>query len=185
MQIKWERNYSLFLVAILAIIFAVWYYGQQHYLADKEQAFVDTEATLRRYDAIINQATSTDQSDQLLREEAIQLQRQLPTEPNVDQLITSIYEAEQETGIVIEELINRTDTLSSDQVYYPVNSNAVHVELTLKAEKKNDFELFFHLLEQGDRLLEIIELNYHSTGVETISATVTLRVFFNENVLIK
>ncbi|WP_169793082.1 hypothetical protein [Amphibacillus sediminis] len=181
---KWKRKHILYLIVIILGQIMLWYYGSEFMLSPHREKLNETKRTLNYYDQLIH----TDQANQTATdwvEVAESIQYQLPTEQNIDQVLIAINSLEEDQDVTIQQIMKLTDDSSFAELSsYPESINQVQYQLIFKAQSSQAFRDFIFQLDQIERHTEITQLDYQQISDNLIEGNVTIRIFYNENVLI-
>ncbi|WP_017472727.1 hypothetical protein [Amphibacillus jilinensis] len=184
MIIKWEKNYLLYLLLIIVVLTAIWYYGDRLFLSEARQALTDSEAMLARQQTLLDQSLRVDKGEEDWLDEAAKLRQQLPTEQNVDQLIDAVFELEERLDVTISSIAKSTEAIILEQDGYPNQINIIDYQLSFDTASLEVFNTFISELNDMDRFIELIQLDYQQPFDDHVSSNVIIRAFYNENVLI-
>ncbi|MBM7541786.1 hypothetical protein [Amphibacillus cookii] len=184
MIIKWEKNYFLYLLLIIVFLIATGYYGNRLLLSEDRQSLTDSEEVLATQQRLLDQLLKADKAEEDWLDEAEKLRSQLPTEQNVDQLIDSVFELEERLDVTITRITKSTEPIILEQDDYPHQINIIDYQLSFETVSLEGFNTFIRELNDMERFVELIQLEYQQPFDDQVSSNVTIRAFYNENVLI-
>lgn len=185
MTIKWSKNYTLLLLMLIAIIFGAWYYGELYFLNPTREEIQDLEITLSEQSQIIEQASSSAYTEDELSQRALLVRNILPTEVAVDQVIDQVFQVAGRYDLNLSVISLSGTSFVPDGINYPQQIEAIDYQLVMSAASVAEIEQFIEDLENFDRLIEIIDLNLNTQGEDQADVTLTIRAFYNADVIME
>lgn len=185
MIFKWGKNETLIVLIIVAVAAFVFYYGSDYLLEPLYEELEATEQTLTEHRLVMVQAESSDQDEISLRQEAEAVRMSLPTEQAVDQIIDTLFSLEQTEGVTIQSITLNSTSFVDEEAFYPEGIEAIHYQVTLVSDVRSNIEDYVASLESVDRMVEVAELDITSRGEAEIQATLIVRAFYNQSILIE
>lgn len=180
MIFKWSRIYSLISIGLvlLVIIIAFLSYYQFIYPSQQEVRYLQDE--LEEQDQLIKIA---DVSEQEVADEvanSLDLQKQLPIDKAINQLILNVEEIESKTNSTITLLTNSEDQVASDQDKEATSElTKINYQMEVLATNYNDMTNFLTELNTLDRIVEINNIEFVQTEDESIELSIGLTTFYN------
>ncbi len=185
MTIKWGKNETLIILIIVAVFGFVFYYGSDFLLGPLNEELEATEQTLSEHRLVLRQAEMNEQTENALKQKAETVRNNLPTEESVDQIVEMLFDLEAGTGVLIASINLNGTGFTGDATFYPESVSAIHYQVSLSSENVVQIESYIQRLEDVDRLVEITELDIVKQGEAQTEATLTVRAFYNESILIE
>ena len=185
MTIKWGKNETLIVLIIVAVFGFLFYYGSDYLLGPLNEELETTEQTLSEHRLVLRQAEMNEQTENALKQEAETVRNNLPTEESVDQIVETLFDLETATGVSIASINLNGIGFTEDAAFYPEGVSAIHYQVLLSSENITQIESYIQRLEEVNRLVEITELDILKQGETQTEATLTVRAFYNESILIE
>ena len=181
-MIKWNRTYTLLSAVIILFLIFIWYYSQLYLLEPARESIRESEETLAEHQVLIDLADSGELSRESIQSEADLIEVHLPTDDNVEQIISTLRDIESETDVVLELISLANDTLDTEAGYYPSEVSHIRYQINFTAETFEDFKAFLTEINNQERIVEINQLNIQQTSTDGVTGSVAIRYFYNDNV---
>lgn len=167
-----------------AIVAAVMYYGTTYWLDPITTELKETESVLLEQRAVILQAEANEANEDELLAEANAVRDRLPTEEAVDQIVEMIFLVENQTDVTISQVALSGSEFTNESGLYPTNVESIEYQITLSANQRANVERFLAEIEMIERLVEVTDLEITQNNSEQVEATIILRAFYNQQVII-
>ncbi|WP_117170443.1 type 4a pilus biogenesis protein PilO [Paraliobacillus sediminis] len=180
MIFKWSRIYSLMSIGVvlLVIIIAFLSYYQFIYPSQQEVRYLQEE--LEEQDQLIKNADVSKQEVEDDVANSLNLQRQLPIDKAINQLILNVEEIKNKTNSTITLLTNSEDQVASDQDTDATSElTKMNYQMEVLATNYDVMNQFLTELTNMDRIVEINNIEFVQTEDESIELSIGLTTFYN------
>lgn len=181
-MIKWNRTYTLLSILIVLFLVFIWYYSQLYLLEPARELISESEETLAEHQVFIELADLGKLSREEIQAEFESIQVELPVDKEIDLIVSALRDIESDTDVVLKLISLSNKLLDADQPYYPSEIGSIHYQIEFTAETFDDFESFINELNNQTRIVEIDQLSIQQTSTESVTGSVAIRYFYNDDV---
>ena len=181
-MIKWNRTYTLLSILVVLFLVFIWYYSQLYLLEPVRELISESEETLAEHQVFIDLADSGKLSREEIQAEFESIQVELPVDKEIDLIVSALRDIESDTDVVLESISLSNELLDADQPYYPSEIGSIHYQIEFTAETFDDFESFINELNNQTRIVEIDQLSIQQTSTESVTGSVAIRYFYNDDI---
>lgn len=180
MIFKWSRIYSLISIGVVLLVILIAFLSYYQFIYPSQQEVKYLQDELEEQDQLIKNADISKQAVEDEVASSLDLQRQLPIDKAINQLILNIEEIENKTNSTITLLTNSEDQPASDQdTDATLDLTKINYQMEVVATNYDDMNQFLTELTNMDRIVEINNIVFAQTEDDTIELSIGLTTFYN------
>ncbi|WP_112181494.1 type 4a pilus biogenesis protein PilO [Paraliobacillus zengyii] len=180
MIFKWSRIYSLLSIGVVLLVIIIAFFSYYQFIYPSQQKVRYLEGELAEQDQLIENA---DLSKQELEDEvanSLDLQKQIPIDKAINQLILNVEEIEKKTNSTITLLTNSEDQVASDQDGEATSElTKINYQMEVLSPNYDEMNQFLTELTNMDRIVEINNIEFVQVEEGSIELSVGLTTFYN------
>ncbi|GGM27313.1 hypothetical protein GCM10011351_11420 [Paraliobacillus quinghaiensis] len=180
MIFRWSRMHSIILIGSLLLVILIAFFSFYQYIYPRQQELEHLQLKLAEQDILIENA---DQNSQEIEDEvasSLNLQKQLPIDKAVNQLILNFEEIEKITNTTITLMTKSEDQLSNSKSEEATpDLKKINYQLNVISTNYDDMNQFLVELNNMDRLVEINNIEFTQINVENFELSIGVTAFYN------
>ena len=184
MKISWNKMHVFLLVLVMFISIGVYFGGYFYFISPVQSKVATVSEQLAIQEQII---ANTDLSNTEVEDEqptrSTNLQKKLPVEKNLDQLLLLLNQIENNTDVTIQQIISENTslnkTMTKQLTNYSEEIESLPMQIQLSSKNQASLNTFLQELSNLERIVNIDVIQIGAIGEKQMESTIGLTAFYN------